>query len=75
MKLQIDMEKIYKDFPDGKIKAFMKEYNLTELESVLYLYGFNYISISPDDRNKNCGREMYLKFAKGMARILEQRQA
>lgn len=64
-------EKIKNEYKDS-IKTFMNEYNLTELESLCYLYFFNNAHIHLQDFKDNKGRPMFIKFAKCVGKILER---
>lgn len=71
MKFEIDEEKIYKHYwSKERIEGYAKRNNSTFLEALLYLYFFNYVSVSNKDQSENLGREMYKKFASGTARFL-----
>ena len=65
------IKEIKKGFTDGQVKNFMNEYNISELESCLYLYFFNNVSVHTDDQRKDCGRKMYLSFAKAVGKLFE----
>lgn len=65
------IKEIKKDFTDGQVKNFMNEYNISELESCLYLYFFNNVSVHTDDQRKDSGRKMYLSFAKAVGKLFE----
>ncbi len=69
-KVNKEIKNEYKD----KIKIFMKEYNLTELESLCYLYFFNNAHIRLNDFKNDFGRPMFVKFAKCVGEILESEE-
>ena len=58
-------------FTEGQIKAFMKEYDFNYIQSVLYLWFFNNVSISPKDLKTESGRPMYRAFAESVADLFE----
>ena len=68
----LSKDKINKYFNDGQIRAYMREFNLTEQESILYLYFFNYAHITIDDFEKDCGRQMFVKFAKTITNLMKE---
>ena len=70
MIFEIKDEEIYKHWSKERIQGYAKEFNFSFLEALLYLWFFNNVSVSTDDQRKDLGREMYRKFAKGTARIL-----
>ena len=72
MIITIDESKIYQHWNKGKIEELSKEKGLTFLETILYLWLYNNVSISAADRSKDSGRQMYEKFAKGVAKLLEE---
>ena len=69
MKIELNKEKVEGNFTEGQIKGFMKDLNMTYIEAVCYLYFFNNVSITTQERNKDCGRAMYIKFAKSVGEI------
>lgn len=68
----LDDEKISCDFCNGQIEHYKKENNLTELETLLYLWAFNNFSVHYPDDLEDLGRPMYRKLAKKLAKLLEQ---
>lgn len=48
-----------------------EEKEMSFVETIIYLWLFNNVSISATDRSKDSGRKMYEKFAKGMSKLLE----
>lgn len=68
----LSKDKINKHFNDGQIQAYMREFNLTEQESILYLYFFNNAHITLYDFKKDCGRPMFIKFAKTITNFIEE---
>lgn len=72
MKYVLDTEKFYPMFSEGQVKHYMKENNFTELESILYLWGFNNFSVHYPDDLKDLGRPMYRKLARKLSKLLEQ---
>ena len=72
MIIEIDDELIKKHFSDGQIKGYMNELNCDYIESFLYLWLFNYVSITPKERNTDMGRPMYRKIAKCIGKILKK---
>ena len=66
------IKEIKKGFTDGQVKNFMNEYNISELESCLYLYLFNNVSVHTDDQRKDGGRKMYRSFAKSVSDLLQR---
>ena len=64
--------KIYRLFTSEKVKEFMSVLKMTELETLLYLWLYNHVSITPAERSQNFGREMYKKFAKAIASLLRE---
>lgn len=73
MLIEIDEKKVFEHWTEERIEGYAKELNMTYLEAMLYLWLFNFVSVSSDDQKKDCGREMYKKFARGMAEFLEGR--
>lgn len=73
MLINIDEEKVFEHFSEDKIEEYMEKNDMSYLESMLYLWLFNNVSVSIDDQRKNCGREMYKKFANGVTKFLEGR--
>lgn len=71
MKYLFDDEKISSHFSSEQVKHYMKENNFTELESLLYLWGFNNFSTNTDEVTTDLGRPMYRKLAKKLAKLLE----
>ena len=69
--LEIDKKEIQEHFAKGQIERFMKDLNLTYLEAVLYLWFYNHVGISSKDRSVDCGRPMYIKFAKCVSDIVK----
>lgn len=72
MILEIDEKEIAKHWEEGRIQCFMKELGLTRLETILYLWAFNYIFICQNDL-KDLGRPMYVKFAQGFSRLIKEK--
>lgn len=69
----IDTEKVEKDFTKGKILAYAKELEISDIGALAYLYFFNNVSISSlNDLKKDCGRAMYRKFAQGFNEMLKE---
>ena len=64
--------KLYRHFANEKVKEFMQGLKMTELETLLYLWFYNHVSITPADRSQNFGREMYKKFAQAIASLLRE---
>lgn len=73
MIIEIDEKKVFEHWTEARIEGYAKELEMTYLEAILYLWLFNFVSVSTDEQKNNCGREMYKKFAKGVARFLEGR--
>ena len=74
MIFEIDEKKIFEQhWSEARIKGYAKEFNMSYLEALLYLWFFNNVSVSTDDQRKDLGREMYRKFARGTARFLNGR--
>lgn len=73
MLVEIDEKKVFEHWTEARIEGYAKELNMTYLEAMLYLWFFNFVSVSTDDQRKDSGREMYKKFARGTARFLEGR--
>ena len=71
MKITIDDNLIAKHFTDEQIKGFMKELDMTRLETILYLWAYNNIGVCRLDLKDN-GRPMYRKFAKGFGKLLQE---
>ena len=74
MKLVIDDETIHNNFSEGQIQGFMKDLNLSYFESVMYLWFYNHVGICARDLNQNLGRAMYIKFARGISKIIKEEQ-
>lgn len=72
IKYEIDTEEINKNFTEGQIKAYMKEYDISYIEAVTYLYFFNYAHVRLDDFKKDFGRQMFLKHAKVLPMIFKE---
>ena len=72
IRYEIDTEEINKDFTEGQIKTYMKEYDIGYLEAVAYLYFYNYAHVRLDDFKKDFGRQMFVKHAKVLPRILKE---
>ena len=72
MIVKIDENKVFQHWKKEKIEEISKEKGLTFLETILYLWLYNNVSISAADRSKDSGRQMYEKFAKGIAKFLEE---
>lgn len=72
IKYEIDTEEINKNFTEGQIKAYMKEYDISYVEAVAYLYFFNYAHVRLDDFKKDFGRQMFLKHAKVLPMIFKE---
>ncbi len=66
----IDTEKVEKHFNKGQILAYSKELQISDIGALAYLYFYNFVSISPNDLKKDCGRTMYRKFAQGLDEML-----
>lgn len=72
IRYEIDTEKVKLDFSEGQIKRYMKEYGISYLEAVAYLYFYNYAHVRLDDFKKDFGRQMFVKHAKVLPRILKE---
>lgn len=72
MKITIDIDLISKHFSDGQIKGFMNDLELNYIEAVLYLWFFNNVSITSKERDTDCGRAMYIKFAKSVGKVIKE---
>ena len=68
----LSKEKINKHFSDEKIQAFMQELELTKLECILYLWFYNNAHVKLDDFKKDCGRQMFVKFAKSITDLINE---
>lgn len=67
---EIKTDELEKNFSDKQVKAYMELYKISYLEAVTYLYFYNYASVQIDDFKFDCGRPMFLKFAKVLPKIL-----
>ena len=72
IKYEIDTEEINKNFTEGQIKAYIKEYGISYIEAVAYLYFYNYAHVRLDDFKKNFGRQMFVKHAKVLPQFLKK---
>lgn len=72
MKIEIDDKLIQEHFSEGQIKGFMQDLELNYIETVLYLWFYNYCSISSKEIDIDNGRPMYIKFAKSAGRIFKK---
>ena len=72
MKLEIDDSLIQKHFTDGQIKGFMRELNFDKIQTLMYLWFFNFVSIQLQDLRKDGGRGMYRKFAESVGEIISE---
>lgn len=72
IRYEIDTEEINKDFTEDQINTFMKEFGMSYLESVAYLHFYNYANVILEDCKKDCGRQMFVKHAKVLPRILKE---
>ena len=72
MIIEINEEHLYKHWNKKTIEKISSEKNMSFLETVIYLWLYNNVSISAADRSKDSGRQMYEKFAKGIAKFLEE---
>jgi len=70
--MKYNKEEIEKHFEEGQIKAFMNELNLTYFGALAYLYFFNFVSVSPQDLRTDCGRPMYIEFARGLEKMMNE---
>ena len=70
MKFEINEDMFYTKWDKELIETKAVELDLTILETMFYLYFFNTISVSPEDRGEDFGREMYRKFAKATRELL-----
>lgn len=73
MIIEIDEGQLYKHWNKGTIEKISSEKNMSFLETVIYLWLYNNVSISAADRSKDSGRQMYEKFAKGIVKFLTNR--
>ena len=69
----LDEYKVFDHFSEFQIETTAKELGLTYKEAIFYLWFWNYVSISPKDREEKHGEEMYKKFAKSTINLLEGR--
>lgn len=74
MEIILSDEKISEYFNDGQIQAYMKEHNLTRIDSFFYLWFFNYAHVRMNDFSKDCGRPMFVKFAKAIGNAINSTQ-
>lgn len=72
MQLEISDELIQKHFSDGQIQGFMNDLHLSRIETIFYLWFFNFVSICQKDLKLDCGRQMYFEFAKGAGKLLKE---
>lgn len=72
MKYIFDDEEIEAHFSECQIKHYMKQNNLTRLESLFYLWAFNNFSVHSPDDLKDYGRPMYIKLARRLRILFEQ---
>lgn len=70
--IKFDKEKIKKDFSEEKIKVYAEEKELSEIGSLAYLYFYNNVSVTTDMQRKDCGRAMYVAFAKGLEEMIQE---
>lgn len=75
MKYVIDEETLSKNFREDQIEYFIKEYNFSRLEALIYLWSFNNFSTNTDEIRKDLGRPMYIKLAKKFSRLFEVQNA
>ena len=61
--IKINQELLSLHHSEGQIKAYMREYNFTYIQAVLYLWAFNNAHIHLEDFKTDCGRPMFKKFA------------
>jgi hypothetical protein len=71
MKYVIDEETLSKNFREDQIEYFIKEYNFSRLEALIYLWSFNNFSTNTDEVKEDLGRSMYRKLAKKFSRLFE----
>lgn len=68
--IKLNQELLNLHHSEGQIKAYMREYNFTYIQAVLYLWFYNNVSISPKDLKTDCGRPMYKQFAESVRELL-----
>ena len=73
MIIEINEEQLYKHWNKDTIEKISSEKNMSFLETVIYLWLYNNVSISAKDRDIDFGRKMYEKFAKGIVKFLTDR--
>lgn len=73
MIIEINEEQLYKHWNKETIEKISSEKNMSFLETVIYLWLYNNVSISAKDRDIDFGRKMYEKFAKGIVKFLTNR--
>lgn len=71
MKYVIDEETLSKNFREGQIEYFIKEYNFSRLEALIYLWSFNNFSTNTDEVKEDLGRPMYRNLATTFSRLFE----
>lgn len=74
MIIEINEEQLYKYWNKETIEKISSERKMSFLETVIYLWLYNNVSISSADRSIDFGRKMYEKFAKGFGIFLNGRE-
>lgn len=70
MIIKIDDMKVFRHWKKEKIEEIAAEKEMSQLEAIVYLWFYNYVSISEVDRSKDSGRRMYIKFAKCFGELI-----
>lgn len=74
MLIEINEETLFKHWSKETIEKISSERKMSFLETVIYLWLYNNVSISAADRSIDSGRKMYEKFAKGFGSFLNWRE-
>ena len=68
----INFNDLSKEFSEGQIEHYSKDFDGSKTQALLYLWLFNHFSTCAKEVTEDCGRPMYRKLAKTLTRIIKE---
>lgn len=69
----IDFDNLSSEFSAGQITHYTRLFDGSKTQALLYLWLFNHFSTNGKEVSEDLGRPMYIKLAKVLNRIIEER--
>lgn len=68
----INFADLAKEFSEGQIEHYSKDFNGSKTQALLYLWLFNHFHTNIDEVSTDLGRPMYRKLAEVLDRIIKE---